>query len=431
MRQRRYAAQHRAAERAGQHADAEREGARHRGQDLAREAFGVRDAASSRVLRGSIGAPRPRRVRLLGTVQDTPVRRDVATRSALACHDHATVVRRISAASSAIDADARAVYCEAAGIARIDAARRRRSGRRRRRRRARALGGARRRAAHSARIGQQHGGRRDRRRRHRRPEPPARAMDAVDVSARTIRVRARRAARRGRRRRARSVGLRFPVDPSSGAFCTVGGMASTNAAGAHSLRYGSMRRVGRALDCVFADGSRAEVRRGAPAPRRRADPSAFVAEAPTRSSRRSAARRRGTPACGRIRRATDSRRTRSRASSSICSSAARGRSRSSSGSSCDSRRVRPRTAACSAPSRRSSARWSAPDGARDAGAVACELLDRTFLDVARRGGARGAGAGGRGGRAARRGRRRRHGGVRRRMARTLEAELPRRRARRR
>ncbi|HET7563397.1 MAG TPA: FAD-binding oxidoreductase, partial [Gemmatimonadaceae bacterium] len=65
---------------------------------------------------------------------------------------------------------------------------------------------------------------------------------------------------------AREVGLRFPVDPSSGAFCTVGGMASTNAAGAHSLRYGSTRAWVTALDCVFDDGTRAVVRRGAAPP---------------------------------------------------------------------------------------------------------------------------------------------------------------------
>jgi FAD/FMN-containing dehydrogenase len=65
---------------------------------------------------------------------------------------------------------------------------------------------------------------------------------------------------------ARAVARSFPVDPSSGAYCTVGGMASTNSAGAHTLRYGSMRRWIQALDCVFADGSRAEVRRGVPAP---------------------------------------------------------------------------------------------------------------------------------------------------------------------
>jgi FAD/FMN-containing dehydrogenase len=65
---------------------------------------------------------------------------------------------------------------------------------------------------------------------------------------------------------ARARGLRFPVDPASAAFCTVGGMAGTNAAGPRTLRYGSMRRWVRALDCVFADGSRAIVRRGEPPP---------------------------------------------------------------------------------------------------------------------------------------------------------------------
>jgi FAD/FMN-containing dehydrogenase len=61
---------------------------------------------------------------------------------------------------------------------------------------------------------------------------------------------------------ARSHGLRFPVDPSSGAFCTVGGMAATNAAGARTLRYGATRAWVTAAECVFSDGSRAIVRRG-------------------------------------------------------------------------------------------------------------------------------------------------------------------------
>ena len=65
---------------------------------------------------------------------------------------------------------------------------------------------------------------------------------------------------------ARAAGLWFPVDPSSGAFCTVGGMASTNAAGAHTLRHGSMRAWVTALDCVFDDGTRATVRRREPPP---------------------------------------------------------------------------------------------------------------------------------------------------------------------
>jgi FAD/FMN-containing dehydrogenase len=68
-------------------------------------------------------------------------------------------------------------------------------------------------------------------------------------------------------RMARAVGLRFPVDPSSGTFCTIGGMAATNAAGPHSLRFGAMRQWVRGIRCVFADGSRAELKRDAPDPR--------------------------------------------------------------------------------------------------------------------------------------------------------------------
>lgn len=65
-------------------------------------------------------------------------------------------------------------------------------------------------------------------------------------------------------------GLRLPVDPSSGAFCTLGGMASTNASGAHTLRYGSVRPWVNALDCVFSDGEREVITRGQ-SPSRRID----------------------------------------------------------------------------------------------------------------------------------------------------------------
>lgn len=65
---------------------------------------------------------------------------------------------------------------------------------------------------------------------------------------------------------ARQHGLRFPVDPSSARFCTVGGMAATNASGAHSMAFGATRAWVRALRCVFDDGTVADVRRGEPDP---------------------------------------------------------------------------------------------------------------------------------------------------------------------
>ncbi|HWL39889.1 MAG TPA: FAD-binding oxidoreductase, partial [Gemmatimonadaceae bacterium] len=67
---------------------------------------------------------------------------------------------------------------------------------------------------------------------------------------------------------ARRRGLRFPVDPSSGSFCTIGGMVATNAAGARSLRHGATRLWVNALDCVFSDGERAVITRGEEPPKR-------------------------------------------------------------------------------------------------------------------------------------------------------------------
>lgn len=92
-----------------------------------------------------------------------------------------------------------------------------------------------------------------------------RELDPPDAARR--RVRAQAGVLRGEIARSASLaGLRFPVDPSSGEFCTIGGMASTNAAGPHSLQHGSTRPWVTALDCVFDDGSQATVRRGGPAP---------------------------------------------------------------------------------------------------------------------------------------------------------------------
>jgi FAD/FMN-containing dehydrogenase len=49
---------------------------------------------------------------------------------------------------------------------------------------------------------------------------------------------------------ARMKGLRFPVSPSSAPFCTIGGMTATNAAGAHTLRYGAMRQWVKAVEWI-------------------------------------------------------------------------------------------------------------------------------------------------------------------------------------
>jgi FAD/FMN-containing dehydrogenase len=62
-------------------------------------------------------------------------------------------------------------------------------------------------------------------------------------------------------------GLRLPPDPSSWRWATVGGVVSTNAAGARSVRYGSVRRWVEALTLVTADGDVARLARGGePAP---------------------------------------------------------------------------------------------------------------------------------------------------------------------
>ena len=59
-------------------------------------------------------------------------------------------------------------------------------------------------------------------------------------------------------------GHRLPPDPSSGARATPGGVVSTNAAGARSVRYGSVRRWVEAVELVTADGETTELRRGSP-----------------------------------------------------------------------------------------------------------------------------------------------------------------------
>ena len=65
---------------------------------------------------------------------------------------------------------------------------------------------------------------------------------------------------------ANAAGLTFPVDPSSGAFATIGGMCATHAAGSRTVRYGPLRDWIAGVHCVFADGTQAWVRRGNPTP---------------------------------------------------------------------------------------------------------------------------------------------------------------------
>ena len=60
--------------------------------------------------------------------------------------------------------------------------------------------------------------------------------------------------------------LRLPPDPSSGKWATLGGMLSTNAAGARSVKFGSVRRWVQAADLITADGQAARLERGRPAP---------------------------------------------------------------------------------------------------------------------------------------------------------------------
>ena len=48
----------------------------------------------------------------------------------------------------------------------------------------------------------------------------------------------------------------FPPDPSSGRMCTLGGMIANNAAGTHSVKYGTTKDFLDSIDVVLADGTR-------------------------------------------------------------------------------------------------------------------------------------------------------------------------------
>jgi FAD/FMN-containing dehydrogenase len=187
----------------------------------------------------------------------------------------------------------------------------------------------------------------------------------------------------------RQYGLRFPVDPSSGKFCTIGGMASTNAAGSHSLAFGSMRRWVRSLRCVFDDGSIATLRRDSEPPPHVAAIERFLSVARARivaAEETSRARHRGV-----------------RKESSGYATAEYARSYDlvdllvgSEGTLAII--VGIELALCPVAAATSSvlgvfasleSAVTAAIKARESHAIACELLDRTFLDIARAGGAHG------------------------------------------
>lgn len=209
------------------------------------------------------------------------------------------------------------------------------------------------------------------------------AIGRVDSEARRIRVGAG-AIRDAVDAAARAAGLRFPVDPSSGAFCTIGGMVGTNAAGARSLAFGAMRDSVVALDCVFADGSRAELRRGQPW-------TAVPALADLASIRRDLG---ALAASGSLQRAGVRKESSGYAIAAfLAADDVVDLVVGSEGTLClvvaVELALRERPAATStvlASFASLDDAVGAAVGARAAGAVACELLDRTFLEMARSGG---------------------------------------------
>ncbi|MCQ6458356.1 FAD-binding oxidoreductase, partial [Vibrio parahaemolyticus] len=52
-------------------------------------------------------------------------------------------------------------------------------------------------------------------------------------------------------------GLWYPVDVSTSAQCTLGGMAGNNSCGSRSIRYGNMVHNVASIDAILANGERA------------------------------------------------------------------------------------------------------------------------------------------------------------------------------
>ena len=213
-----------------------------------------------------------------------------------------------------------------------------------------------------------------------------RAMGEVNQETRTVRV-GPGVLRAEVDRAARAVGLRFPVDPSSGAFCTVGGMVATNAAGAQTMRHGAMRGWVQGLACVFDDSSAAELRRGTPAPREIAAVNRFLRDAHEAILRRE----RVTPSVHRgVLKDSSGYATAAYAATSDLVDLMVG----SEGTLALFTEVELRLEPTPAASASLLGEFRSLDNAvraaveaRKLGAGACELLDRTFLDVAGSGGA--------------------------------------------
>ena len=178
---------------------------------------------------------------------------------------------------------------------------------------------------------------------------------------------------------ARRAGLWFPVDPSSGAFCTLGGMAATNAAGPRSLKHGPMRAWVEELACVFADGTSARVRRATP-------PDAGVPVLGRFTTQASALRERAAhlPPLA-VRKDSSGYGWRDFAASGDLVDLLVGSEGSLAIFTEVTLRLAPAPNATATVLAAFATLESAVQGAalaRDAGAAACELLDRTFLDVA-------------------------------------------------
>ena len=172
-------------------------------------------------------------------------------------------------------------------------------------------------------------------------------------------------------------GLRFPVDPSSARFCTIGGMAATNAAGSRTLRYGQTRAWIEGLECVFADGVRAWIRRSDPLPR----VAALERFAALGQSARAATR-------GGLRKQSSGYALAGSGSAGVVDTLV-----GSEGTLALFTAIELRLAPIPVASATLLASFASIDDAATAAAVAaelnasaCELLDRTFLEIARRGG---------------------------------------------